>query len=93
MVKSAAKIIVSGTVQGIFFRNFTKENSDKLNLKGHIRNLEGGDMEIFVEGEKDNINSLVKLIKKGPPYSQIRNVKIEEKKWSGDLKEFKVLRI
>lgn len=93
MVKSASKIIISGTVQGIFFRNFTRENANKLNLKGYIRNLEDGNIEIFVEGEKDNISSLIDLLKKGPPYSQIRDVKIEFRKWSGDFKEFKILSI
>jgi len=93
MVKSASKIIISGTVQGIFFRNFAKENANKLNLKGYIRNLEDGNIEIFVEGEKDNINSLIDLLKKGPPYSQIRDVKVETRRWSGDFKEFKILSI
>jgi len=93
MVKSASKIIISGTVQGIFFRNFAKENANKLNLKGYIRNLENGNIEIFVEGEKDNINSLIDLLKKGLPYSQIRDVKVETRGWSGDFKEFKILSI
>lgn len=93
MVKSASKIIISGTVQGIFFRNFTRENANKLDLKGYIRNLEDGNIEIFVEGEKDNINSLIDLLKKGPPYSQIRDVKVETRIWSGDFKEFKILSI
>lgn len=93
MVKSASKIIISGTVQGIFFRNFTRENANKLNLKGYIRNLEDGNIEIFVEGEKDNINSLIDLLKKDPPYSQIRDVKVETRRWSGDFKEFKILSI
>ncbi len=93
MVKSGAKIVVSGTVQGIFFKNFTKENADKLKLKGFIRSLESGEIEVIVEGEKENISKLVEILKTGPAYSQIRNIKTEEKKWSGDLKDFKVLSI
>lgn len=92
MVKSASKIIVSGTVQGIFFKKFAKENADKLNLNGIIHGLENGDIEVIVEGEKDNIARFAEILKKGPQYSQIRNIKMEEKKWSGDLKEFKILR-
>ena len=92
MVKSAAKIVVSGTVQGIFFRNFAKEHADKLNLKGFVRNLENKDVEVFAEGEKENIAKLISALKEGPQHSQIRSVKTEEKKWSGDLKEFKILR-
>lgn len=91
-MKFAAKIIVNGTVQGVFFRNFCKEKADALNLKGHVRNLEDSNVEIVVEGEKDNVLKLVEKLKEGPKYSQIRNVSVEEKSWSGDLKEFKVLR-
>ena len=86
------KLVVSGTVQGVFFRNFTKENADKLGLKGHVRNLETGDVEIVLEGEKDNIEKMHELLKKGPKYSQIRNISVEEKKWTGDQKDFKVIR-
>lgn len=93
MVKSAGKIIVNGTVQGIFFKNFTKENADKLNLKGFVRDLESGDIEVIVEGEKENIAKLIETLKTGPAYAQIRNIKAEERKWSGDLKEFKILRM
>lgn len=93
MVKSGAKILIKGTVQGIFFRNFTKEHADKLALKGFVRNLEDGDVEVIVEGEKENIGKLIKILEKGPEYSQIRKVEVTERKWSGDLKEFKILRI
>ena len=92
MVKGAAKFTVKGTVQGIFFRGFCKENADKLNLKGHVRNISTGDVEVLVEGEKENIESYFNLLKEWPKHSQIRSVEVEQKKWSGDLKEFKVLR-
>jgi acylphosphatase len=93
MVKSANKIIISGTVQGIFFKNFTKENANLLNLKGFVRSLDDGNTEVYVEGEKENITKIIEILNKGPAHSQIRNIKIEERKWSGDLKEFKILRI
>lgn len=92
MVKSALKIIVSGTVQGVLFRQFTKDNADKLNLKGFVRNLEEGDLEVFIEGEKDNIDKILEIIRKGTPHSQIRNLKTEERNWTGEFKDFKVLR-
>jgi acylphosphatase len=91
-MRGAAKIIVKGTVQSIFFRNFVKEKADALSIKGIARNLDNGDVEIIAEGEKENIAKLLEEIKQGPKYSQIRSVTAEERKWTGDLKEFKVLR-
>jgi len=92
-MKRAAKIIIQGTVQGVFFRQFCKENAEKLNIKGFVRNLENSNVEIIAEGDSENMLKFIEILRKGPAYAQIRNVNVEEKKYSGDLKDFKVLRI
>ena len=92
MVKKAVRFLVQGTVQGIFFRQFVKEYADDLGLRGHCRNLEDGNVEVVVEGDKEAIERLGAKLKKGPEHAQIRNVKIEERKWSGDFDGFKILR-
>ncbi len=91
-MKAAAKIIVQGSVQGVFYRQFVKENAELLKLKGYIRNLTNSDVEIVVEGDDNMIEQLSKIIAKGPKHSQIRNIQAEARKWSGDFKEFKILR-
>ena len=45
------KIVISGVVQGVFFRKFVKENADELEVKGFVRNLDDGKVEIVIEGE------------------------------------------
>ena len=91
-MKKAVQLIVKGTVQGVLFRGFCKENADKLGLKGFVRNLDTGDVELILEGEGNSIEKMIEICKKGPEHSQIRDVQVNERKWSGDLKEFKVLR-
>jgi acylphosphatase len=91
-MKGASRFVVQGTVQGIFYRQFVKEHADKLRLVGFVRNLTNGDIEVVVEGEKDHIERLANQLKKGPQHSQIRHVQSEERKWSGEFKEFKILR-
>jgi len=91
-MKKAVRLIVQGTVQGVFFRQFCQENADKLQLRGFARNLENGDVEIILEGEPENILKMIEECKKGPAHSNIRNVKIEERKYSGDFTGFRVLR-
>ena len=83
---------MKGTVQGIFFRQFVKEGAEELKLRGFVRNLESGDVEIVVEGEDDAIERLSNRVREGPKHAQIRDVVVEKRKWSGDFKEFKVLR-
>lgn len=91
-MKKAKRFVIQGIVQGVFFRKFSKDNAEELNLKGFVRNLENGDVEIIVEGDTNKIEKYREILKKGPPHSQIRNIIAEDKKWSGDFKEFKILR-
>ena len=92
MVKKAAKFILQGTVQGVFFRQFIKEKAELLKLTGFTRNLTDGSVEVIVEGEGDKIETFAKLLSEGPEHASIRNIQAEERKWSGEFKEFKVLR-
>jgi len=91
-MKKAARFVVQGTVQGIFFRQFVKEHAEDLKLRGFVRNLEDGTVEIVAEGEAENLGRLNEFLKKGPAHAQIRNVVVEERKWEGDFEGFKVLR-
>lgn len=92
IMKKAAKFTITGTVQAVFFRQFCKEKAEVMGLRGYVRNLESGDVEILAEGEKEKIEEFYKIMKQGPPYSQIRNVGVEEKKWSGDFSDFKIIK-
>jgi acylphosphatase len=91
-MKKAAKFVVQGTVQGIFFRQFVKEHADNLKLRGFVRNLENGTVEVIAEGEAESLGRLNEFLKKGPEHAAIRGVKVEKRKWSGDFENFKILR-
>lgn len=91
-MKKSVRMYIDGTVQGMFFRNFVKENADVLSLRGFVRNLEDGKVEVFVEGNPDEVNKMIKVCEKGPKHSQIRNVQVKPEKFQ-DFKEFKILHI
>jgi len=91
-MKKSVRLVIIGTVQGVFFRNFIKENADKLGIRGFTRNIESGDVEVIAEGNMQDVDSFIELCRKGPKFANIREVKVEEKRFSGDYKEFKVLR-
>ena len=91
-MKKAARLFISGTVQSVFFRQFIKEHADKNKVKGFVRNLEDGRVEIFLEGDMESVDSMISLCKRGPQHAQIRSV--EERPESFQyFKEFKVLKI
>lgn len=91
-MKKAKRLYINGTVQGIFFRQFIKENAERNDVRGFVRNLEDGRVEVFIEGDGKDVDKMIELCKKGPRHAQIRNVEIKEEKVQ-DFKEFKILHI
>ena len=91
-MKKAIRLYISGIVQGVFFRAFIKENAEKLGVKGFIRNLEDGRVEVFIEGNPDEVRKMIEICKKGPRHSEIKNVEEKQEKFQ-DFKQFKVLHI
>jgi len=91
-MKKAVRLYINGTVQGVFFRAFIKENAERYNVKGFVRNLEDGRLEVFLEGNSEEVNKMVELCKKGPKHSMIRKVEEKPERFQ-DFKTFKVLHI
>lgn len=91
-MKKSVRLYVDGTVQGVFFRTFIKSNAEKYNVKGFTRNLEDGRVEVFLEGDIDNVKKMIELCKQGPKHSMIKNVEEKPEKFQ-DFKEFKILHI
>ena len=91
-MKKSIRIYITGTVQGVFFRGFVKENAERHNVKGFVRNLEDGRVEVFLEGNPEEVDKMIELCKQGPKHSQIKNVEIKEEKFQG-FRVFKVLHI
>lgn len=81
---------VSGIVQGVGFRYFVYRHANQLMLKGFVRNLSDGRVEVVAEGEESQCRQLEKLLWEGPSFSQVTNVEVE---WSDALNEFKSFEI
>ena len=91
-MKKSIRLYISGTVQDVFFRSYIKENAEKLDVRGFIRNLEDGRVEIFLEGNGKEVDTMTELCKKGPRHAQIRGMEIKEERFQ-DFKNFKILHI
>lgn len=85
-----AHIIVNGLVQGVGFRYFIYRKAVELDLRGFVRNLYNGDVEIVVEGDRDKIQILIEHAKIGPRSAYVKDVKID---WEEDKNEFSDFRI
>ncbi len=91
-MKKSVRMYIEGTVQGVFFRSFIRESAEKNNVKGFTRNLEDGRVEVFVEGDSENVDKMVEVCQKGPKHAQIKNVQIKPETFQ-DFKDFKILHI
>jgi Acylphosphatases len=87
----AAKIYVSGLVQGVFFRAYTRNVARTLGLKGWVRNLPDGRVEIYAEGEEESLKKLVEWCKIGPPHAIVEDVKVEWCEYSGKYGSFDII--
>jgi acylphosphatase len=72
-------LIVSGRVQGVFFRDNTRRKARELGLTGYAKNLPDGNVEIVAEGKEDKINELVEFIKQGPGVARVTGIKVRHK--------------
>lgn len=72
---------VSGKVQGVWFRASTKEEAEKLGLKGWVRNLPDGRVEVLACGGKKQIAALYAWLKTGPRLAEVKDLSYEELPW------------
>lgn len=71
---AAARFMVSGKVQGVWFRAGTRDVAISLGLRGHARNLAGGDVEVLAVGEAEAIAMLEQWLHQGPPLARVDRV-------------------
>ena len=79
MALVGAHILVEGLVQGVGFRWFVARHADALGLKGVVRNLYDGNVEIDASGDRSLIEELIRYVKVGPRGARVINLKIEWK--------------
>lgn len=84
-MKVRAHVFISGRVQGVFFRAYTRDKALSLNIKGWVRNLPDGRVEAIFEGEKESVEKILEFCKKGPERAVVEDIKI---KWEGFKEEF-----
>jgi acylphosphatase len=70
----ATRFIIRGRVQGVFFRASTREQAQRLGLRGHARNLPDGRVEVLAVGTDDAIQQLEQWLQHGPPSARVDHV-------------------
>jgi acylphosphatase len=85
MVNVRAHVFASGRVQGVFFRQKTKQQAEDRGITGWVSNLEDGRVEAVFEGEEDAVKALVDFCRKGPKGAVVTDFVV---KWEAFKREF-----
>ena len=88
--KVRAHIVVSGRVQGVFFRAETQEKAQELGLTGWVRNLSDGRVEAVFEGDKVKVEEMVKWAKKGPSRAIVNHLDLTWEEYQGEFNNFEI---
>ena len=70
------QIIISGKVQGVWYRKSTKTKADELGVFGTVENLLTGQVKVIAQGDQKKLDQLVAWTKEGPKFAEVDNVKI-----------------
>ena len=91
MNKARVHIFISGKVQGVFFRQALKVISIKNSVYGSVCNLDDGRVEAILEGNNDNVNTVIEWCHNGPANSRVEHVEVKNEKPTGLFSRFDVL--
>lgn len=89
-MKVRAHVHIGGYVQGVFFRYHTQELAQRLGVSGWVRNLRDGRVEAVFEGEREQVEEMVKFCRRGPPGARVTDVDIKWEGYRGEFSEFEV---
>jgi len=90
MAKKCIHAVVHGRVQGVFFRDYTRQEARRLGLGGWVRNLIDGTVEVLVEGAPEDVDRLVAWLYTGSPMAEVTAVDVQEQAADNRFADFVV---
>ncbi|MCD6353791.1 MAG: acylphosphatase [Proteobacteria bacterium] len=91
MKKVRAHVIITGVVQGVFFRAHTQKEAEKHTVFGWVKNKEDETVEAVFEGKQAEVEALVQWCHTGPPFSQVDQIDIKWGNYTGKFLRFSIL--
>ena len=87
-----AVVLVSGRVQGVGFRYWTKTEAEALGIRGFVRNLDDGRVEAVLEGDISDVERMLDMMKSGPPHARVTTLEVEREDHTGHHQTFDIQR-
>lgn len=89
-MKVKVHVIVTGRVQGVFFRSKTRNEAKKYGVNGWVRNLPDGRVEAVFEGRKEDVDKLIDFAGKGPSGAKVRDLNVNWQDYGGEFRGFEI---
>ena len=72
------RVRVSGRVQGVFFRGWTRDEARQLGVAGWVRNCPDGSVEAHIEGEEAAVDQLIAMMRSGPSGAEVDDLTVDD---------------
>jgi acylphosphatase len=76
-------VVVTGDVQGVFFRDSTRDEAERRDVSGWVTNTDDGSVEAVFEGEEEDVGALVEFCRTGPSSADVDDVEVSEEEPEG----------
>ena len=83
-------LLIEGKVQGVFFRNHTKEKAIQEGVYGWVKNLPDGRVEAIFEGDHLSVQRIIEFCRTGPIGSRVKKVEVTNEMYLGEYDDFSV---
>lgn len=84
------RVLISGRVQGVFFRAFTRDAAIQRGVVGWVRNLVDGRVEAAFEGREEQVDQMVAWCQEGSPGSRVDRVETHQEPYQGEFTSFEI---
>jgi acylphosphatase len=88
--KTQIKVIVTGKVQGVFYRASTRDAADRLGIKGYVKNLPNGSVEAVFQGNRPAVTQMIDWCHKGSTAAKVEHVLTEQVKTPSNYRSFEI---
>ena len=85
-----ARAVISGRVQGVFFRLETKQAAQRYGVSGWVKNQIDGTVAAVFEGSKEDVDAILEWCKQGPPHAKVTHVDVAWEDYKGEYESFEV---
>lgn len=91
MSKVRAHLVITGRVQGVYYRAETRDQAAALGLTGWVKNKPDRSVEVVVEGGREDVEKLIGWCRQGPPGAEVTGVGVSWENYTGEFAKFKII--